>query len=191
MAEGKRQRKESHSEAPEFDQRIIEVSRVTRVMAGGKRMRFRACVVVGDRKGRIGFGLGKGADVALAVNKAVTRAKKNLIHLPLFDNTIPHAVRVKVKAARLLLKPAPEGTGIMAGGAIRSSLEVSGVGNIVAKVFGSKNKVNNVRALFAAFETLSDSASLKKNLLEKRTLKKNDASEKKKNESKSEQNSSH
>ncbi len=156
------------AEVSEFDQRVIEVSRVTRVMAGGKSMRFRACVVVGNHKGRIGYGLGKGADFALAVSKAVTRAKKNILDLPITDTTIPHQTKVKFKAAQLLLKPAPEGTGIMAGGAVRQALEVSGIGNIATKVFGSKNKVNNIQALFTAFELMINTARVKKDLLEKR-----------------------
>ncbi len=167
--QGRRPRRETKgAEISEFDQRVIEVSRVTRVMAGGKRMRFRACVVVGNHKGRIGFGLGKGADFALAVSKAVTRAKKNILDLPLVDTTIPHQTKVKFKAAKLLLKPAPEGTGIMAGGAVRQALEVSGIGNIATKVFGSKNKVNNIQALFEAFKLMMHTANIKKDLLEER-----------------------
>ena len=102
-------------------------------MAGGKRMRFRACVVIGDRKGRIGYGMGKGADVTLAVQKAVTNAKKELLVVPISQNTIPHEIRTKYKASRLMLKPAPKGTGVVAGGAVRMALEVAGIDNIVAK----------------------------------------------------------
>ncbi len=145
------------AEEKEFDQRIIDLARVTRVMAGGKRMRFRACVVLGDHKGRLGFGLGKGADVALAVQKAATRARRDLVVVPIENDTIPHELRMKYKAARLLLKPAPKGTGIMAGGAVRLALELSGIGNIVVKVYGSKNKINNIAALFAALKRLSES----------------------------------
>lgn len=153
----------STPEEKEFDQRIIDLARVTRVMAGGKRMRFRACVVVGDGKGRLGWGLGKGADVTMAVQKAANRARRDVVAVPIIKETIPHELRVKVKAARLLLKPAPKGTGVVAGGAIRQALELSGIGNIVAKVYGSKNKINNVRALFAALKMLTES-------MEKRTL---------------------
>ncbi len=141
-------------EEREFDQRTIDIARVTRVMAGGKRMRFRACLVIGDHKGRVGFGVGKGADVSLAINKAVARAKKNMITIPIVQGTIPHEIKKKYKAARLLLKPAPKGTGVMAGGAVRSALEISGLDNIVAKVYGSKNKINNVKALFSALTDL-------------------------------------
>lgn len=178
--QGRKPRKDMRggAEAAEFDQRVIDVSRVTRVMAGGKRMRFRACVVIGNHKGKIGYGLGKGADFALAVSKAVTRAKKNIIELPIVDNTIPHVTKVKFKAAQLLLKPAPEGTGIMAGGAVRQALEVSGIGNIATKVFGSKNKINNIQALFEAFENMVQSAYVKKDLLEAREARKNTRKEK-------------
>lgn len=135
----------------EFDQRIIELSRVTRVMAGGKRMRFRALVVVGNHKGRAGMGLAKGADVSLAVNKAATKARRNLVNVPLKNNSLPHEVTEKYKSARVMLRPAKVGTGIIAGGPVRIVLELAGVPNVVSKILGSPNKINNVRAVFAAF----------------------------------------
>lgn len=160
MADGKRPRRDTRTpEEKEFDQRIIDIARVTRVMAGGKRMRFRACVVIGDHKGRMGYGLGKGADVTLAVQKAATRARRDLIAVPIENETIPHELKVKYKAARLLIKPAPKGTGVMAGGALRLALELSGIGNVVTKVYGSKNKLNNIGALFLALRTLGQSVS--------------------------------
>jgi small subunit ribosomal protein S5 len=146
-------RKKFKREAPEFDQKIIDLARVTRVMAGGKRMRFRACVAIGDKKGRVGIGLAKGADVAISVNKAVTKAKKELIEIPIVNETIPHEMRIKLKAAKLLLKPAPRGTGVKAGGAIRVVLELGGVPNVVAKILGTNNKVNNVKALMEALKS--------------------------------------
>lgn len=103
-------------EDKEFEQAIIDIARVTRVMAGGKRMRFRACVVIGDKKGRIGMGVAKGADVTIAVNKAGVLAKKKIISVPIINETIPHQVKVKFKAAQVLIKPAPKGTGVIAGG---------------------------------------------------------------------------
>lgn len=155
MAERRGKRDAHHrKEEREFDQRLIEISRVTRVMAGGKRMKFRACVVIGDKKGRLGYALAKGADVSLAVAKAVSRAKRDLITIPIVKDTIAHEVEIKFKAARLLLRPAPPGTGIMAGGAVRAALEISGVGNIVTKMYGSKNKINNIKALFSALKQL-------------------------------------
>jgi small subunit ribosomal protein S5 len=155
MAKSFQSRRNSHfRQEDEFDQRVIEIARVTRVVAGGKRMRFRACVVIGDSKGRIGMGLCKGADVSAAVNKAVTAARKNLIHVDIVNETISHHYKMKYKAALILIKPAPKGTGIKAGGPLRSVLEISGLKNVVGKMLGSKNKVNNVKALLAALKIL-------------------------------------
>ncbi|OIO45868.1 MAG: 30S ribosomal protein S5 [Parcubacteria group bacterium CG1_02_37_51] len=150
--------KGKRNDAPkdEFDQRIIDLARVTRVMAGGKRLRFRACVVVGDHKGKIGYGIAKGKDVTIAVNKAVNRAKKALITLKTIDGTIPHQVTVKYKAAKVMLRPAPVGTGIVAGGAVRALLELSGIQNISAKILGANNKINNIQATFKAFSSILD-----------------------------------
>lgn len=139
----------------EFDQTIIDLARVTRVTKGGKRMRFRACVVIGDRKGRVGFGLAKGADVTAAVNKAVRQAKKGLVTVRLVNETIPLKVKEKYGAAVLLLKPAPKGSGIIAGGAAREVLALAGVPNVVGKNLGGKNKINNVKVVFKAFARLN------------------------------------
>lgn len=152
-------------ERSEFDQKVVEVKRVTRVVAGGKRMRFRALVVIGDRKGKVGMGLKKGADVSESVNKAVNAAKKNMVTLPLINETIPHGLNVKYKSSALLLKPAKPGTGVIAGGAVRQVFELAGVKNIVSKMLGSNNKVNNVKAVFSAFKRMKskkDMASLRK-----------------------------
>jgi small subunit ribosomal protein S5 len=138
----------------EFDQKTIELARVSRVMAGGKRMRFRACVAIGDRRGQVGVGVAKGADVSLAISKATAAARRRLVRIPLYEDTLPHEVRVKFKAATVLLKPAPRGTGIIAGGAVRSILELGGVPNVVSKMLGSKNKINNVKAAILALQAL-------------------------------------
>ena len=143
-----------YEEQKEFDQRILSLDRVTRVTKGGKRMRFRACVIIGDRKGRVGYGVAKGADVAAGVNKAVTQAKKRLITVPIVNGTIPHVVAQKFSAASVLLKPAPKGTGIKAGGAVRVVLELAGVPNAVAKILGSNNKINNAKASILALQQL-------------------------------------
>jgi len=145
----------------EFDQKLIDIARVTRVMAGGKRMSFRACVVIGDRKGRVGMGLRKGIDVSMAINKAVRAAKKSLIKVQIVNETIPGQSRQKFGAARILLKPAPRGTGVIAGGAIRAVLELAGVKNVVAKIMGSKNKVNNVKATIVALKNLRSIEQIK------------------------------
>ncbi len=144
----------------EFDQKVVEVTRVTRVVAGGKRMRFRALVVIGDHKGRVGMGLKKGMDVAESVNKAVNQAKKNMITLPLVNETIPHEVTMKYKASKLMMRPARPGSGVIAGGAVRSVMELAGVKNVVSKMMGSANKVNNIKAVFKAFQTMKSKEEL-------------------------------
>lgn len=145
----------------DYEEKNIEVARVTRVTKGGKRMRFRALTVIGNRKGRVGFGLAKGVDVALATGKATTQARKALLTVPMIYETIPHPVEAKFAAARVLLKPAPKGTGIKAGGAVRIVLELAGVPNVVSKILGSSNKINNVKATFAALKRLRAPAKVK------------------------------
>ena len=152
--------RDGERERSEFDQKVVEVKRVTRVVAGGKRMRFRALVVIGNHKGKVGMGLKKGADVAESVNKAVNAAKKNLITLPLVNETIPHGLTVKYKSSSLMLKPAKPGTGVIAGGAVRSVMDLSGVKNVVCKMLGSNNKVNNVKAVFSAFGKMKSKEEL-------------------------------
>jgi small subunit ribosomal protein S5 len=138
----------------DYEEKNIEIARVTRVTKGGKRMRFRSLTVIGNRKGRVGFGLAKGTDVAGAIGKAASHARKSLLTVPIYKETIPHAIEAKFGSARVLLKPAPPGTGIKAGGAVRSVLELAGVPNVVSKILGSSNKVNNVKATFEALKQL-------------------------------------
>ncbi len=138
----------------EFEQKILEIARVTRVTAGGKRMKFRACVIVGDKKGRVGMSVAKGTDVTAAVAKASTKAEKNLVSVPIKNETIPHEIKEKFGAAVILMKPAPKGTGVKAGGAMRTVLELAGVPNVVGKILGSKNKINNSRATINALSKL-------------------------------------
>lgn len=147
--------KKGEEKQGEFEQEIIDIARVTRVMAGGKRMSFRASVAIGDKKGRFGFAVAKGVDVMAAVNKAVRKAKKHLSTLPLAEGTIPYPINLKFKAAKIFLKPAPPGTGIKAGGALRALLELAGVENIIGKILGSKNKINNSVATVKALQQLS------------------------------------
>lgn len=139
-----------------IQQRVVEVARVTRVMAGGKRMRFRACVVVGDGAGQVGFAMRKGADVAIAVEKAVTAAKKAMIKVPIVNETIPHPVTIKFKAAKIVLKPAAKGRGVVSGGSVRNVLEIAGIPNVVSKILGTNNKIANVYATFEALKQLQD-----------------------------------
>ena len=145
----------SFSDKPkEFEQKILELARVTRVTSGGKRMKFRACVIVGDGKGRVGQAVAKGNDVTKAINKAAMKAEKDLMTIPLRNETIPHEIREKYGAAVVLLKPAPKGTGIKAGGAMRSVFEIAGVPNVIGKILGSKNKINISRATINALKKL-------------------------------------
>lgn len=150
----KRNKNTRRAAADEFEQKVIDLARVTRVMAGGKRMRFRACMVIGDGKGQIGYAVAKGSDVTIAINKAVAKAKKDMFKVSIHNDTIPHEILYKFKAAKVLLKPAPSGTGIIAGGAVREVLELSGVPNVVAKILGSSSKINNVKATFLALKKL-------------------------------------
>jgi len=148
-------RERPEREPREFEQKILDLARVTRVTKGGKRMRFRTCLIIGDKKGRVGLGIAKGADVAQSVEKAFRQAKKNLVTVPLMNETIPHDVLMKYGAAKILLKPAPEGTGLKSGGAVRVVLELAGVPNAVSKILGSSNKINIAQATFDALRSLS------------------------------------
>ncbi len=125
--------------------------------AGGKRMSFRCALVIGDRKGRVGFGVAKGADVQIAVDKAYRQAKKKLITVPIVNETLPHATVVKFGSAIVMLKPAPKGSGLKAGGAIRVILQYAGVPNAVSKILNSNNKINIAQATIQAIQTLSES----------------------------------
>lgn len=139
----------------EFEQKTLEIRRVTRVVEGGKRFSFRAAVVVGDLKGRVALGVGKGADVALAMEKASTRAKKQLMRILTTEKgSIPHSVKAKFGSARVLLKPAAEGRGIVAGGAVRFVCALAGIKHVSGKVLNSKNKINIARATLKALGQL-------------------------------------
>ncbi len=141
-------------EKPEFDQQIVDLARVTRVTKGGKHLSFRAVVLIGDRKGRVGFGIDKGKDVQIGVEKAANQAKKNVITVPIVNQTIPHTIMAKYKSSRIILMPAPQGSGIIAGGAVRLVLEMAGVPNASAKIISrAKNKMNNIKATFLALQS--------------------------------------
>ncbi|NQU77631.1 30S ribosomal protein S5 [Candidatus Falkowbacteria bacterium] len=141
-------------EEKEFEQSLVDIARVTRVKAGGKRLSFRALVVIGDKKGRVGSGIGKGIDVATAVDKAVAKAKKNLINVQIIKGTISHEIFEKFKACKVLLKPAKQGKGVIAGGSVRTVLELAGIENVVSKIRGSASKINNVMATMNALKKL-------------------------------------
>ena len=141
-------------EEKQFDERTLHIDRVARVVKGGRRFRFRALVVVGDRKNRVGIGTAKGADVTAAVTKATEVAKKHFVTVPLYKGTLPHEVTAKVGGANILLKPASAGTGLIAGGVVRTILEVAGVSNALSKSLGSTNKTNTAYATLAALQSL-------------------------------------
>jgi len=126
----------------EFEESILKINRVTRVTKGGRQMRFRLTVAIGNKKGKIAFGLGKSTEVVLAVKKAVAKAKKNLTTIPIFNGTLAHEVVGNFKASKVLLFPAPEGKGVIAGGVVRKILELAGVKNVLSKIHGSRNRVN-------------------------------------------------
>ena len=151
-------RDDRRNQAPEvpkeFEEVVIAIDRVARVVKGGRRFRFQALVVVGNKKNKVGVGLAKGADVQAAVAKATDVAKKHLITIPVVNTTIPHDVEVKVSGAHVLLKPAALGTGVIAGGVVRAVLSVTGVSNLISKSLGSTNKVNIAYATVKALEEL-------------------------------------
>jgi len=147
-------RQDAPVEEKQFDERTLHIDRVARVVKGGRRFRFRALVVVGDKKGKVGIGISKGADVTAAVTKATDVAKKHMIAVPLYKGTFPHEAEAKVSGARILLKPASQGTGLIAGGVVRTILEVGGVSNALSKSLGSTNKTNTAYATIAALESM-------------------------------------
>jgi len=153
-----RNRQHKQENVREFEQKILDLARVTRVTAGGKRMSFRCTLVIGDKKGRVGLGIAKGADVQIAVEKAYRQAKKKLIHVPIVNETIPHAVLLKSGSASILLKPAPKGIGLKAGGAVRVVLEYAGVPNAVSKILNSNNKLNIAQAALEAIAQLGETS---------------------------------
>jgi small subunit ribosomal protein S5 len=138
----------------EFTEKIVQVNRVSKKTKGGNKIGFSVLVVVGDKKGRVGVGLGKAPDVQSSIHKAVNYAKKHLITVPLVGNTIPHEITIKLGAARIFLKPASPGTGVIAGGAVRAVVEAAGVRDILSKVLGTSNQASNVYATLYALEKL-------------------------------------
>ena len=148
-------RPEMPQEEKQFDERTLHIDRVARVVKGGRRFRFRALVVVGDRKGKVGIGISKGADVTAAVTKATDVAKKHFIKVHSYKGTFPHEAEAKVGGARILLKPASAGTGLIAGGVVRTILEVAGISNALSKSLGSTNKANTAYATIAAIEAMT------------------------------------
>ncbi len=154
--QGGRDNNRGPREVSEFDEQVVSINRVTKKTKGGNKMGFAALVVVGDRKGRVGIGLGKAPDVSGAIRKAIILGKKRMITIPMVKGTIPFRIDIKVGAAKIMLKPAPPGSGIIAGGAIRSVVSAAGIQNISSKVLGTPNKVNNVYATMEALQQIGE-----------------------------------
>lgn len=164
MARDNKKKFSEKREKPEYDQKLLDLARVTRVVKGGRRFRFRATLVIGNRKGKVGVGVGKGGDVSDAIRKAFDDAKKNLINVKMYKNTIPHEINYKVGSAKIILKPATTGKGIIAGGAIRSVIDLAGIKDIVSKSLGTSNKLNVARATVQALEFVAQSRTRKERI---------------------------
>ena len=140
----------------DFNEKIVQVNRVSKKTKGGNKIGFSALAVVGDGKGKVGVGLGKAPDVSSAIRKGITIARKNLVEVPIINGTIPFEFYIKLGAAKILIKPAPPGSGVIAGGAVRSVVTAAGIRNISSKVLGTKNKASNVYAAVEALKLLSE-----------------------------------
>ncbi len=151
-------RRDTTPEVKEFDERVVFVNRVARVVKGGRRFRFQALLIIGDHNGRVGVGISKGADVSAAITKATESAKKNLITLPIYNGTLAHDVEAKISGAQILILPAAPGTGLIAGGVVRTILEVAGYENALSKSHGSSNRLNMAYATLEALKGLESAA---------------------------------
>ncbi len=157
------QRNNDKDQPKEFVEKLIKLNRTAKVVKGGRRFSFSALTVVGDKKGRVGFGFGKANDVTEAIRKSIDKAKRNLVTVPLKNGTIPHEIQADYKSSSVLLLPACSGTGIIAGGAVRAILEAAGATDVMSKSLGSSAPVNVVRATFSAVKNLMDIRTVAKN----------------------------
>jgi small subunit ribosomal protein S5 len=157
--------RQAQSEVKEYEEKVIQINRVSKKTRGGNKIGFSALVVVGDKKGRVGVALGKAPDTLAAIKKGTRKAKKKLIKIPLNKTTIPFPMRVKRGAAEVILKPAPEGTGVIAGGAVRAVVEAAGIRDIVAKILGSSNKASNVHATLKALQKIQNLVRKKETII--------------------------
>lgn len=143
----------------EFDETVVQINRISKKTKGGNTIRFSALVVVGDKKGKVGVGLSKAGDVRNAIRKSITTAKKNMVEVPLKGTTVPYSVLEKFSAAKVMIKPAPPGSGIIAGGPMRVVMEAAGIRDASGKIMGTKNKISNVYATLKALDTISKMAA--------------------------------
>ncbi|MFH1533435.1 MAG: 30S ribosomal protein S5 [Nitrospirota bacterium] len=183
-----KKRKPHMREPKEFEEQVIQIDRVTKVVKGGRRLRFRATVAIGNKKGKVGIGIGKSNEVTGAIQKGIAKAKKYMITVPLDGSTIPHDIKNKYKSSIILLLPAAPGTGIIAGGTIRKVLELTGVKDILSKSYGTTNKVNNTKGIFEALSKLKVTPFMEKRANAKRAKQaEHPKNEKPKTEEKSEE----
>ncbi len=157
------QRNYDRDQPKEFVEKLVKLNRTAKVVKGGRRFSFSALTVVGDQKGRVGYGFGKANDVTEAIRKSIDKAKRNLVTVPLKNGTIPHEIQASYKSSSVLLKPACSGTGIIAGGPVRSIMEAAGATDVLSKSLGSNTSVNVVRATFEAIASLMDAKAVAKN----------------------------
>lgn len=159
-----RKQKGNNFSKKKYDEKVIQLKRVTKVVKGGKKMTFRAVVIIGDKKRMVGVGVGRADDINIAIEKAILNGKKNLISVPLTrQSSIPHVVTLSYGACKLMLRPAAKGSGVIAGGSVRTVLELAGIKNVLAKQFGSQNILNNAKATVNALITLNEKIELEKN----------------------------
>ncbi|PIR55299.1 30S ribosomal protein S5 [Candidatus Peregrinibacteria bacterium CG10_big_fil_rev_8_21_14_0_10_36_19] len=171
-------------EVKEFDEQVIQIDRVTKVVKGGRRLRFRATVAIGNKKGKVGIGIGKSHEVTGAIQKGIAKAKKDMATVILDGSTIPHDIKIKLKSSNIFLMPAAPGTGIIAGGTIRKVLELAGVKDILSKSYGTTNKVNNTKATFEALKRLRETPRMVAKAKKKNEVKATPAAPKKAEEAK-------
>ena len=162
MNQARRSRNPERDGGNEYAENLVRLNRVAKVVKGGRRFSFSALVVVGDRNGKVGYGFGKANDVAEAIRKSIEKAKKNMITVPVQKSTIPHSVIGRFKSAKVVLKPAAPGTGIIAGGPVRAVMEAAGISDILSKSLGSDNSMNIVKAVFGGLESILDARKVAK-----------------------------